>query len=101
MLLSLAGNNTKMRYYMSINWYPGHMTSAKRKMQEELKLVDCIIEILDARAPLSSKNPDIDTLAANKKKVILLNKADLADPARFKKSQGRTQSKPGSKKGLR
>ena len=58
----------------NINWYPGHMTGAKRKMQEDLKLVDCIIEILDARVPASSRNPDIDELGKGKGRVILLNK---------------------------
>ena len=50
---------------MNIQWYPGHMTKAKRMMQEDIKLIDIVIELLDARAPLSSKNPDIDNLAAN------------------------------------
>ena len=70
---------------MDINWYPGHMTGAKRKMQEELKLVDCIIEILDARLPISSRNPDINPLCNGKGRVLLLNKIDLADPAETKK----------------
>ena len=70
---------------MDINWYPGHMTGAKRKMQEELKLVDCIIEILDARVPLSSRNPDITPLCNGKGRVLLLNKIDLADPVETKK----------------
>lgn len=65
---------------MNIQWYPGHMTKAKRMMQEDIKLIDVVVELLDARAPLSSKNPDIDTLAANKYRLILLNKEDLADP---------------------
>ena len=69
----------------NINWYPGHMTGAKRKMQEDLKLVDCIIEILDARVPASSRNPDIDELGKGKGRVILLNKTDLADPSETKK----------------
>lgn len=59
-------------------WYPGHMTKAKRAMQEDIALVDLVIEILDARIPLSSRNPDIDTLAKNKSRMVLLNKADLA-----------------------
>ena len=70
---------------MDINWYPGHMTGAKRKMQEELKLVDCIIEILDARLPISSRNPDINPLCNGKGRVLLLNKIDLADLAETKK----------------
>ena len=64
---------------MNIQWYPGHMTKAKRQMQEDLKLIDLIIELVDARVPLSSRNPDIDQLGQNKSRLILLNKADLAD----------------------
>lgn len=62
-----------------IQWYPGHMTKARRMMQENIKLIDIVVELLDARAPLSSKNPDIDELAKNKYRLILLNKSDLAD----------------------
>ena len=65
---------------INIQWYPGHMTKAKRMMQEDIKLIDIVVELLDARTPLSSKNPDIDNLAANKYRLILLNKYDLADP---------------------
>lgn len=63
---------------MNIQWYPGHMTKAKRMMQENIKLIDLIIELVDARAPLSSRNPDIDELGKGKARLILLNKADLA-----------------------
>ena len=63
---------------MQVQWYPGHMTKAKRMMQENIKLIDLVIELVDARAPLSSKNPDIDELGKNKFRLILLNKADLA-----------------------
>ena len=63
----------------NLNWYPGHMTKAKRMMQEEIKLVDLVIELVDARIPLSSRNPDIDELGKNKSRIILLNKSDLAD----------------------
>ena len=63
---------------MNIQWYPGHMTKAKRAMKGDVKLVDLVIELVDARAPLASRNPDIDSLAAGKGRVILLNKADLA-----------------------
>ena len=66
---------------MNIQWYPGHMTKAKRMMQEDIKLIDIVIELLDARVPLSSRNPDIDTLANNKYRLVLLNKSDLADSA--------------------
>ncbi len=65
---------------MNIQWYPGHMTKAKRMMQEDIKLIDIVVELLDARTPFSSKNPDIDTLANNKYRLVLLNKYDLADP---------------------
>lgn len=64
---------------MDIQWYPGHMTKAKRMMQENIKLIDVIIELVDARIPISSKNPDIDNIAGNKSRIILLNKVDLAD----------------------
>ncbi len=67
---------------MNYQWYPGHMTKAKRMMQEDIKLIDLIIELVDARVPASSRNPDIDELGKNKSRVILLNKADLADEAR-------------------
>ena len=63
----------------AINWYPGHMSKAKRQMQEDLKIIDAVVEILDARIPFSSKNPDIDQMAKNKYRIIILNKADLAD----------------------
>ena len=63
---------------MNIQWYPGHMTKAKRAMQEDIKLIDLIIELVDSRAPLSSRNPDIDVLGKGKARLILLNKADLA-----------------------
>ena len=65
---------------MDIHWYPGHMAKTKRKIQEDLKLIDVVIELLDARVPISSKNPDVDSLIQNKPKIILLNKSDLSDP---------------------
>ena len=64
---------------MNLQWYPGHMTKAKRQMQEDLKLIDLIIELVDARIPLSSRNPDIDEPGKNTARLILLNKSDLAD----------------------
>ena len=64
---------------MEVQWYPGHMTKARRAMQEDISLIDLVIELVDARIPFSSRNPDIDTLAAGKSRVVLLNKADLAD----------------------
>jgi len=65
---------------MDINWYPGHMAKALRKMQESLKAVDFVIEVADARIPRASRNPDFDALFRTKARVIVLNKADLADP---------------------
>ena len=64
---------------MHFQWYPGHMTKAKRMMQENIKLIDLVIELVDARIPLSSRNPDIDELGKNKARLVLLNKADLAE----------------------
>ena len=64
---------------MNFQWYPGHMTKAKRQMQEDIKLIDLVIELVDARIPLSSRNPDIDELGKNKARLILLNKSDLSD----------------------
>lgn len=71
--------NTAKTGKSSFNWYPGHMTKAKRMMEENIRLIDLVIEIVDARVPMSSHNPDIDKLASNKARIILLNKADLAD----------------------
>lgn len=67
------GNN------MNINWYPGHMAKTKRQIQEDLKLIDVVVELLDSRIPISSRNPDINTIVKGKKKIIVLNKSDLAD----------------------
>ena len=64
---------------MHFQWYPGHMTKAKRMMQENIKLIDLVIELVDARVPVSSRNPDIDEIGKNKARLILLNKADLAE----------------------
>ncbi|MCB6413946.1 ribosome biogenesis GTPase YlqF [Faecalimonas umbilicata] len=64
---------------MHFQWYPGHMTKAKRMMQENIKLIDLVIELVDARVPISSRNPDIDDLGRNKARMLLLNKADLAE----------------------
>lgn len=63
----------------NIQWYPGHMTKTRRMMEENISLVDIVIELVDARIPYSSKNPDLDTLAKNKHRILLLNKCDLAD----------------------
>lgn len=62
-----------------LHWYPGHMTKAVRQMKEDIKLIDIVIELVDARIPVSSRNPDIDSLANGKSRVIILNKADMAD----------------------
>lgn len=69
---------------MQIQWYPGHMTKTRRLMEENVKLVDIVIELLDARAPYSTKNPDIDKLTKGKMRLIVLNKGDLADSALVK-----------------
>lgn len=66
---------------MTIQWFPGHMTRAKRQIEEKLKLIDVVFELLDARVPEASRNPMIDEIVGNKPRLILLNKADLADPA--------------------
>ena len=68
-----------MSEMQNIQWFPGHMTKTKRQIQESLKLVDAVAEILDARIPLSSKNPDLQKLIQNKPKVVLLNKCDMAN----------------------
>ena len=64
---------------VGINWYPGHMAKTKRQIQEDLKLIDVVVELLDSRIPISSRNPDINTLVQGKKKIIVLNKSDLAN----------------------
>ena len=64
---------------MNINWYPGHMSKTRRQIEEDLKIVDIVIEILDSRIPISSQNPDIAHITKAKKKIIVLNKCDLAD----------------------
>lgn len=67
---------------MNYQWYPGHMTKARRMMEENIKLIDLVIEVVDSRIPMSSRNPDIDNLAKNKARLILLNKSDLSDERR-------------------
>ena len=90
---------------MHFQWYPGHMTKAKRMMQENIKLIDLVIELVDARLPLSSRNPDIDELGKNKARLILLNKSDLAEEkwndawAEYFKAKGFSVVKVNSKKG--
>ena len=90
---------------MHFQWYPGHMTKARRMMQENIKLIDLIIELVDARIPLSSRNPDIDELGKGKARLILLNKADLAEDRindewiAYFKDKGYSAVKVNSKKG--
>lgn len=69
---------------MEFQWYPGHMTKARRQMEEDIKLIDLVIELVDARIPSASRNPDIDRIGRQKARLILMNKADLADPVRTK-----------------
>ena len=64
---------------MNIQWYPGHMTKARRAMQEDIKLIDLVIELVDARVPFSSRNPDIDKLAAGKARMVLLQRILMLD----------------------
>ena len=78
---------------LHINWYPGHMKKTKEMVQNNLKLVDVVIELLDARIPLSSKHPEIDKLAQNKPRVVVLNKSDLSDKAKLNKWISYYQSK--------
>ena len=74
-----------MENSMNINWYPGHMAKTKRQIMEDVRLVDIVIELLDARIPISSQNPDIAEITKNKKKIIVLNKCDLADEKQNKR----------------
>ena len=78
-------NKEEMQNQMNINWYPGHMAKTKRQITEDLKLVDVVIELLDARIPKSSQNPDIQGMVKNKKRIVILNKSDLADERETKK----------------
>ena len=70
---------------MNIQWYPGHMTKTRRQIEADLKQVDAVCEIVDARIPVSSRNPDIDSICAGKPRIIVLNRMDLADPNATKK----------------
>lgn len=78
-------NNNEVFHKTSINWYPGHMAKTKKQIIEDLKLIDIVIEILDARIPISSQNPDVKIYTKEKRKIIVLNKSDLADEAETKK----------------
>ena len=73
------------RNTMNIQWYPGHMTKTRRMIEEDVKLVDAVCELLDARIPIASRNPDIDAICGNKPRMIVLNRIDMADPALTKK----------------
>ena len=70
---------------LNIQWYPGHMTKTRRQIEADLKLVDAVCEIVDARIPISSRNPDIDSICGNKPRIVILNRMDLADPAATKR----------------
>ena len=70
---------------MNIQWYPGHMTKTRRQIEADLKQVDAVCEIVDARIPMSSRNPDIDAICGNKPRIVILNRMDLADPAATKR----------------
>lgn len=74
-----------MSEMQNIQWFPGHMTKTKRKIQASLKLVDAVAEIIDARIPVSSRNPDLDSIIQNKPRVVLMNKCDMADPSSTQK----------------
>ena len=74
-----------MQDQMNIQWYPGHMTKTRRKLDADLKLVDAVCEIVDARIPMSSRNPDIDSICGHKPRIIILNRMDLADPEATKR----------------
>jgi len=74
-----------MQEQMNIQWYPGHMTKTRRQIEADLKQVDAVCEIVDARIPMSSRNPDIDSICGNKPRIIVLNRMDLADPAATKR----------------
>ena len=78
---------------MNIQWYPGHMTKTRRQIEADLKLVDAVCEIVDARIPISSRNPDIDSICGNKPRIIVLNRMDLADPDTTKRWLGYFRSK--------
>ena len=72
-------NNKEISSKTNINWYPGHMAKTRREIIEDLKIIDVVIELLDARIPISSQNPDIAEIIKDKKKIVVLNKCDLAD----------------------
>ena len=77
--------NRDVNSQLNIQWYPGHMTKTRRQIEADLKLVDAVCEIVDARIPVSSRNPDIDAICGSKPRILVLNRMDLADPAATKK----------------
>lgn len=84
-MVPYGSTDGRVRFYKMSNnyqWYPGHMTKARRAMEEDIKLIDLVVEVIDARIPISSRNPDIDNMAKNKSRMVLLNKADLSDDAK-------------------
>ena len=88
--------DTKSLPSTSINWYPGHMAKARREMKENMNLIDVVYEVVDARIPISSQNPDMRELTKNKKKIIILNKSDLADEKETSKWIQKFKSKNSS-----
>lgn len=77
----MSGFDSQNNHSQIIQWYPGHMTKTRRRMEECIKMVDGVVEIIDARIPMSSRNPEIDTITANRPRIVLLNKSDIADGA--------------------
>ena len=80
-----AKEEKRLNERTNINWYPGHMAKTKRQIIQDLKLIDVVVEILDARIPVSSQNPDTAEIIKNKKRIVLLNKSDLAEESESKK----------------
>ena len=80
---------------MNIQWYPGHMTKTRRMIAEQIKNVDAVCEILDARIPVSSRNPDVDELTAGKPRMVVLNRVDQADPEGTKRWAWARRNSPG------
>ena len=81
----MNNQDTRFANQYNIQWFPGHMTKAQRMIEENLAMVDAVCEIVDARIPVSSRNPDIDAICGEKPRMIVLNRMDLADPAATKK----------------
>ena len=75
---------------MNIQWYPGHMTKTRRQMENDVKLVDLVAEVVDARIPISSRNPDIDAMVGERPRLVIFNRTDQADPPPFPPAKPRT-----------